>query len=69
MGKDLEPNVRVPKIFEYIYLTSYYTARGITRRPSMLNLVRRSCEGHRAFAVAIAYGIQLLEREPRNVAD
>ena len=25
--------------------------------------------GHHAFVVAIAYGIQLLEKEPRNVAD
>ena len=43
--------------------------RGITGHPLKLNLLQRSCESHHAFVIAIAYGIQLLEREPRNAAD
>ena len=42
--------------------------RGITGRLSKHNLPQRSCEGHHAFVVAIAYGVQLLEREPSNAA-
>ena len=48
---------------------NYLLTCGITGHPSRLSLLQRSYEGHRAFMVAIPYGIQLLEREPRNAAD
>ena len=48
---------------------NFLLRRGITGRPSKLNVLQRSCEGHHTFVVTIAYGIHLLEREPCNVAD
>ena len=48
---------------------NFLLTHGITGRPSKLNLLQRSCEDHHAFVVAIAYGIQLLEKELCNEAD
>ena len=52
-----------------ITVLNFLRVHGITGCLLKLNLLQRSCQGHDAFAVAIAYGIQLLEREPHNEED
>ena len=62
---------QLPKIYgnEKFSVLNFLLTCGITGHPSKLILLQRSCAVRRAFVVAIAYGIQLLERESCNVVD
>ena len=61
----------VPKIqgTKYFHVHNFLLTHGITGHLPKLDLLQTDSEGHHAFMVIVAYGIQLLEREAHNAVD